>query len=119
MSTEEKAPEAQTTEEVSTEEKAPEAQITEEASAVEDTNAKGNSNVQPAENERTQVVDTVAKDLYNKSDVTEEEKAEIEKVLPKDISNLSNKEIKNIALSEDLKKQLTKKTHNQEQHSVQ
>ncbi|MEB6232899.1 plasmin-sensitive LPXTG-anchored glycoprotein Pls, partial [Mammaliicoccus sciuri] len=81
---------------------------TEEAPAVEDTNAKGNSNAQPAENERTQVVDTVAKDLYNKSDVTEEEKAEIEKVLPKDISNLSNKEIKNIALSEALKETANK-----------
>ncbi|MEB7769193.1 lectin-like domain-containing protein, partial [Mammaliicoccus sciuri] len=81
---------------------------TEEAPAVEDTNAKGNSNAQPAENKRTQVVDTVAKDLYNKSDVTEEEKAEIEKVLPKDISNLSNKEIKNIALSEALKETANK-----------
>ncbi|MCD8823833.1 plasmin-sensitive LPXTG-anchored glycoprotein Pls, partial [Mammaliicoccus sciuri] len=81
---------------------------TEKAPALEDTNAKGNSNAQPAETERTQVVDTVAKDLYNKSDVTEEEKAEIEKVLPKDISNLSNKEIKNIALSEALKETANK-----------
>ena len=47
------------------------------------------------ETERTHVVDTVAKDLYNKSEVTEAEKVEIEKVLPKDISNLSNEEIKN------------------------
>ncbi|MCD8802974.1 E domain-containing protein, partial [Mammaliicoccus sciuri] len=108
----EEAPTTEETNKAETEE-APKAEetnkvATEEAPAVEDTNAKGNSNAQPAENERTQVVDTVAKDLYNKSDVTEEEKAEIEKVLPKDISNLSNKEIKNIALSEALKETANK-----------
>ncbi|WP_305807490.1 E domain-containing protein, partial [Staphylococcus hominis] len=81
---------------------------TEEAPAVEETNAKSNSNAQPAETERTHVVDTVAKDLYNKSEVTEAEKAEIEKVLPKDISNLSNEEIKKIALSEALKETANK-----------
>ncbi|MEB7066707.1 E domain-containing protein, partial [Mammaliicoccus sciuri] len=81
---------------------------TEETPAVEDTNAKSNSNAQPAETERTQVVDTVAKDLYKKSEVTEAEKAEIEKVLPKDISNLSNEEIKKIALSEALKETANK-----------
>ncbi|PNY96604.1 hypothetical protein CD035_02180, partial [Mammaliicoccus sciuri] len=108
----EEAPKAEETDKAAIEEvpKAEETNkaATEEAPAVEDTNAKGNSNAQPAENERTQVVDTVAKDLYNKSDVTEEEKAEIEKVLPKDISNLSNKEIKNIALSEALKETANK-----------
>ncbi len=108
----EEAPQAEKTNKVETEE-APAVEdtnkaATEEAPAVEDTNVKGNSNAQPAETERTQVVDTVAKDLYNKSDVTEEEKAEIEKVLPKDISNLSNKEIKNIALSEALKETANK-----------
>ncbi|HDJ1260953.1 TPA: YSIRK-type signal peptide-containing protein, partial [Staphylococcus aureus] len=81
---------------------------TEETPAVEDTNAKSNSNAQPSETERTQVVDTVAKDLYKKSEVTEAEKAEIEKVLPKDISNLSNEEIKKIALSEVLKETANK-----------
>ena len=108
----EEAPKAEETNKVETEE-APKAEETnkaetKEAATSEETNAKGNSNAQPAETERTQVVDTVAKDLYNKSDVTEEEKAEIEKVLPKDISNLSNKEIKNIALSEALKETANK-----------
>ncbi|MGE6954951.1 plasmin-sensitive LPXTG-anchored glycoprotein Pls, partial [Staphylococcus capitis] len=106
-STEEKA---DTTEQASTEEKAntTEQASTEETPAVEDTNAKSNSNAQPSETERTQVVDTVAKDLYKKSEVTEAEKAEIEKVLPKDISNLSNEEIKKIALSEVLKETANK-----------
>ncbi|MCJ0922133.1 plasmin-sensitive LPXTG-anchored glycoprotein Pls, partial [Mammaliicoccus sciuri] len=108
----EEAPTAEETDKAETEE-APKAEETDkaetkEAATSEGTNAKGNSNAQPAETERTQVVDTVAKDLYNKSDVTEEEKAEIEKVLPKDISNLSNKEIKNIALSEALKETANK-----------
>ncbi|RTX74638.1 hypothetical protein CD117_02345, partial [Mammaliicoccus sciuri] len=81
---------------------------TEEEPTAEETNVKSNSNAQPAETERTQVVDTVAKDLYKKSEVTEAEKAEIEKVLPKDISNLSNEEIKKIALSEALKETANK-----------
>ncbi|MGW9920528.1 E domain-containing protein, partial [Staphylococcus hominis] len=93
------APSAEETNKVATEEEAP---------AVEETNAKSNSNAQPAETERTHVVDTVAKDLYKKSEVTEAEKAEIEKVLPKDISNLSNEEIKKIALSEALKETANK-----------
>ncbi|EWA32647.1 surface protein, partial [Staphylococcus aureus M28112] len=108
----EKAPKAEETNKVETEE-APAAEetnkaATEETPAVEDTNAKSNSNAQPSETERTQVVDTVAKDLYKKSEVTEAEKAEIEKVLPKDISNLSNEEIKKIALSEVLKETANK-----------
>ncbi|MCG1652973.1 E domain-containing protein, partial [Staphylococcus epidermidis] len=103
----EEAPTAEETDKAATEE-APTAEetdkaATEEVPAVEDTNVKSNSNAQPAETERTQVVDTVAKDLYKKSEVTEAEKSEIEKVLPKDISNLSNEEIKKIALSEALK----------------
>ncbi|MBC3026535.1 E domain-containing protein, partial [Staphylococcus hominis] len=96
------------TEEATTKEAPSSEENTEEAPAVEETNAKSNSNAQPAEAERTQVVDTVAKDLYNKSEVTEAEKAEIEKVLPKDISNLSNEEIKKIALSEALKETANK-----------
>ena len=44
--------------------------------------------------QRTHVVDTVAKNLY-KNLKLQKQKAEIEKVLPKDISNLSNEEIKN------------------------
>ncbi|WP_425255316.1 lectin-like domain-containing protein, partial [Mammaliicoccus sciuri] len=108
----EEAPKAEETEKAATEE-APKAEetnkaATEETPASEDTNAKSNSNAQPAETERTQVVDTVAKDLYKKSEVTEAEKAEIEKVLPKDISNLSNEEIKKIALSEALKETANK-----------
>ncbi|HFF7911370.1 TPA: plasmin-sensitive LPXTG-anchored glycoprotein Pls, partial [Staphylococcus aureus] len=111
-STKEEAPAAEETNKVETEE-APAAEetnkaATEETPAVEDTNAKSNSNAQPSETERTQVVDTVAKDLYKKSEVTEAEKAEIEKVLPKDISNLSNEEIKKIALSEVLKETANK-----------
>ncbi|CAC6964166.1 methicillin-resistant surface protein [Staphylococcus aureus] len=110
--TTEEAPAAEETDKVETEE-APKAEetskaATEETPAVEDTNAKSNSNAQPSETERTQVVDTVAKDLYKKSEVTEAEKAEIEKVLPKDISNLSNEEIKKIALSEVLKETANK-----------
>ncbi|HEH0355089.1 TPA: YSIRK-type signal peptide-containing protein, partial [Staphylococcus aureus] len=108
----EEAPKAEETSKAATEE-APAAEetnkaATEETPAVEDTNAKSNSNAQPSETERTQVVDTVAKDLYKKSEVTEAEKAEIEKVLPKDISNLSNEEIKKIALSEVLKETANK-----------
>ncbi|MBW0729431.1 YSIRK-type signal peptide-containing protein, partial [Staphylococcus aureus] len=108
----EEAPKTEETDKVETEE-APKAEetskaATEETPAVEDTNAKSNSNAQPSETERTQVVDTVAKDLYKKSEVTEAEKAEIEKVLPKDISNLSNEEIKKIALSEVLKETANK-----------
>ncbi|MCC3698330.1 plasmin-sensitive LPXTG-anchored glycoprotein Pls, partial [Staphylococcus epidermidis] len=108
----EEAPKTEETDKVETEE-APAAEetnkaATEETPAVEDTNAKSNSNAQPSETERTQVVDTVAKDLYKKSEVTEAEKAEIEKVLPKDISNLSNEEIKKIALSEVLKETANK-----------
>ncbi|HDJ6452391.1 TPA: E domain-containing protein, partial [Staphylococcus aureus] len=110
--TTEEAPAAEETSKAATEE-APKAEetskaATEETPAVEDTNAKSNSNAQPSETERTQVVDTVAKDLYKKSEVTEAEKAEIEKVLPKDISNLSNEEIKKIALSEVLKETANK-----------
>ncbi|MGW9991718.1 surface rod structure-forming protein G/lectin family protein, partial [Staphylococcus hominis] len=108
----EEAPTAEETDKAATKE-APTAEetdkaATEEVPAVEDTNVKSNSNAQPAETERTQVVDTVAKDLYKKSEVTEAKKAEIEKVLPKDISNLSNEEIKKIALSEALKETANK-----------
>ena len=47
---------------------------------VEETNAKSNSNAQPRETERTHVVDTVAKDLYNKSEVTEAEKVKLKSI---------------------------------------
>ncbi|MFP4879824.1 Rib/alpha-like domain-containing protein [Mammaliicoccus sciuri] len=122
--TEEKAPETKTTEEASTEVKTPEIKTTEEASAIDkssetpvtdDVNTEKKASetldtkAQPTEVDRTQVVDAIAKDLYSKSEVTKKEKDELEKVLPKDISNLSNKEIKKIALSEKLKETASKR----------
>ncbi|MFI3379482.1 Rib/alpha-like domain-containing protein [Mammaliicoccus sciuri] len=123
-STEVKTPEIKTTEEASTEVKTPEIKTTEEASAIDkssetpvtdDVNTEKKASetldtkAQPTEVDRTQVVDAIAKDLYSKSEVTKKEKDELEKVLPKDISNLSNKEIKKIALSEKLKETASKR----------
>ena len=54
------------------------------------------------ETERTHVVDTVAKDLYNKSEVTEAEKVKLKKYYQKIFQIYLMKKLK-IALSEALK----------------
>ncbi|WP_275590294.1 E domain-containing protein [Mammaliicoccus sp. P-M59] len=100
--------EGNTTEQATSEQPVQNNSRVEKSHNIEEAN-ENSAEVQPVENDKSTLVDSIAKDLYNKSEVTEAEKAKIEKVLPKDTSNLSKKEIENIALSESLKETANKR----------
>ncbi|EOB9478539.1 YSIRK-type signal peptide-containing protein, partial [Staphylococcus aureus] len=107
--TKEEAPSNEATSEASTKEEAPAAEetdkATEEAPKTEETD-KATKEEAPAVEETSKAATEEAPKAEETDKATEE--AEIEKVLPKDISNLSNEEIKKIALSEVLKETANK-----------
>ncbi|WP_420915130.1 YSIRK-type signal peptide-containing protein, partial [Mammaliicoccus vitulinus] len=76
-----------------TEENSVESPTTEEVASTEEKATGANTTEKPSTEEKVNLVESVAKDIYNKKEITDKEKTELLKALPKDISNLTDNDV--------------------------